>query len=85
MVSKWSRRPFGQNDLIPNWISASRDRKDHSGPLWSEEVHLGPFGSANRTLATPDSHVSSKHEWACLNPGCHEHTGRASGFASVPA
>ena len=24
------------------------------GPFWPEEVHFGPFRSANRTLAIPD-------------------------------
>ena len=27
---------------------------DQNGPLWPEEVHFGPFRSANRTLAIPD-------------------------------
>ena len=26
----------------------------HFGPFWPEEVHSGPFGSANSTEATPD-------------------------------
>ena len=26
----------------------------HLGPFWPEEVHFGPFRSANRTLAIPD-------------------------------
>ena len=26
----------------------------HFGPFWPEEVHFGPFRSANRTLAIPD-------------------------------
>ena len=26
----------------------------HLGPFWPDEVHFGPFRSANRTLATPD-------------------------------
>ena len=28
---------------------------DQNGPFWPEEVHFGPFRSANRTLAIPDS------------------------------
>ena len=32
-----------------------RDTKnDQNGPFWLEEIHFGPFGSANRTLAIPD-------------------------------
>ena len=27
---------------------------DQNGPFWPEEVHFGPFRSANRTLAIPD-------------------------------
>ena len=27
---------------------------DQNGPFWSEEVHFGPFRSANRSLAIPD-------------------------------
>ena len=26
----------------------------HFGPCWPEEVHFGPFRSANRTLAIPE-------------------------------
>ena len=26
----------------------------HFGPFWPEEVHFGPFRSANRTLAIPE-------------------------------
>ena len=29
----------------------------HFGAFWPAEVHFGPFGSANRTLVTPDDHV----------------------------
>ena len=29
----------------------------HFGPFWPEEVHFGPFRSANRTLAIPDKRV----------------------------
>ena len=42
---------FGQNDLIPNWILAFAV---HFGPFWPEEVHFGPFRSANRTPAIPE-------------------------------
>ena len=27
---------------------------DQNGPFWPEEVHSGPFRSANRTLAIPE-------------------------------
>ena len=27
---------------------------DHFGQFWPEEIHFGPFRSANRTLAIPD-------------------------------
>ena len=27
---------------------------DQNGPFWPEEVHFGPFRSANRTLAIPE-------------------------------
>ena len=27
---------------------------DQDGPSWPDEVHSGPFGSANRTPALPD-------------------------------
>ena len=46
---KWSKRPFGQNDLIPNWILAFArpkwNKMVYFGPIWPEEdhlVHLGP-------------------------------------------
>ena len=29
----------------------------HFGPFWPEEVHFGPFRSANRTLAIPEKKV----------------------------
>ena len=28
----------------------------HFGQFWPEEVHFGPFRSANRTLAVPENH-----------------------------
>ena len=49
---------FGQNALIPNWISAlARPRWTkmvHFGLKRSVEVHFGPFRSANCILAIPD-------------------------------
>ena len=49
----------GQNDLIPNKFSVFRrqtwTKVVHFGLFWPEEVHFGPFGSANHTLATPDN------------------------------
>ena len=29
--------------------------RDQNGPFWPEEVHFGPFRSANRTLAIPEN------------------------------
>ena len=34
------------------------DQNGPFGPFWPEEVHFGPFRSANRTLAIPDLGVS---------------------------
>ena len=49
---------FGQNGLIPNWISAfvrpKWTKMVHFGPFWPGAVNFGPFWSANRTLAFPD-------------------------------
>ena len=50
---------FGQNDLIPNWILVFAILV-HFGPFWLEEVHFGPFRSANRTLAVPEFHNNIK-------------------------
>ena len=46
---------FGLNDLIPSLIWELKWTKMiHLGPFWPEEVHFGPFRSANCTLAIPD-------------------------------
>ena len=38
----------------------------HSGPFWPEEVHFGPFRSANSTLAIPDpKDVNSENSSYC--------------------
>ena len=54
---------FGQNDLIPNWISSILQDQNgpkmvHFGPFWPEEVHFGPLRSANRTLAIPEKKIT---------------------------
>ena len=58
MVQNGPNDHFGQNDLIPNRISAFARPKwtkmVHFGPFWPQEVHFGPFRSANRTLAIPE-------------------------------
>ena len=55
MVQNGPNDHFGQNDLIPNWISAFARPKwtkmVHFGPLWPAELYFGPFRSANHTLA----------------------------------
>ena len=58
MVQNGPDDHFGQNDLIPNWFLAfarpTWTKMVHFGLFWPEEVHFGPFRSANRTLAIPD-------------------------------
>ena len=34
----------------------------HFGPFWLEEVHFGPFRSANRTLAIPETAKSKTRD-----------------------
>ena len=54
--SKWPRRPSWSKCLCSEPEFSIHDSKvDHNGPFWSEEVKSGPFGSANCTVATPDS------------------------------
>ena len=35
---------------------------DHFGPFWPEEAHFGPFRSANRTLAIPETYLKIASE-----------------------
>ena len=42
-------RPYSELDF-----SIRETKMDHFCPFWPEEVHFGPFRSANRTLAIPD-------------------------------
>ena len=52
---KWSKRPFWSKCPYSELDFSIREtKKDQNGPFWPEEVHLGPFRSANRTLAIPD-------------------------------
>ena len=56
---KWSQNGpndhFGQNDLILNRILAfAKSKWTKMVHFWSQEVHFGPFRSANRTLAISD-------------------------------
>ena len=36
------------------------DQNGHFGTFWPEEVHFGPFRSANRALAIPDLDAKKK-------------------------
>ena len=61
---------------------------DQNGPFWPEEVHFGPFRSANRTLAIPDyfHNVRAIHA-NCLKPVVRNFQARRStirkkGFSS---
>ena len=58
MVQNGLNDHFGQNNLIPNPILAFARPKwtkmVRFGPFRLEEVHFGPFRSANRALATPE-------------------------------
>ena len=44
----------------PKWPYSEPDfgiretKMDQNGPFWPKEVYFGPFGSPNRTLATPE-------------------------------
>ena len=48
------------NHFEPFWpyskldFSIRETKMDQNGPFWPEEVHFGPFRSANRTLVIPD-------------------------------
>ena len=33
---------------------------DQNGPFWPEHIHFGAFGSANRTVATPEKRNKEK-------------------------
>ena len=75
---------FGQNDLTPNWILAFERPKwtkmVHFRQFWPDEVHFGPFRSANRTLAIPEirrrkftscerfARIASNLQFAILGP-----------------
>ena len=41
---------------------------DQNGPFWPEEVHFGPFRSANRTLAIPEGRPQQSEEGKILKP-----------------
>ena len=45
---------FGQNDVIPNWISA------FARPKWTKMVHFGPFWSESPGPPGPKSPKSLK-------------------------
>ena len=52
---KWSKRPFWSKSPYPEPdFSIRKTKMDQNGPFWPEEVHLGPFRSANHTLAIPE-------------------------------
>ena len=59
MVQMVQTTVLGQNDLIQNrflvFARSKWTKMVQFGLFWPEDwVHLGPFGSANRTLAIPD-------------------------------
>ena len=62
-------KPYSELDF-----SIRETKMVHLGPFWPEEVHFGPFRSANRTLVTPvfpwenkrDSHIEL---WCQFAPG----------------
>ena len=54
MVQNGYYEHLGQNDPIMNRIDHSRDK---NSPFWFYKVHVGPFGSANRTVATTETCV----------------------------
>ena len=49
----------------------------HFGPFWPEEVHFGPFRSANRTLAIPDDLFGPLSETL-------SESSKSRGFSNVP-
>ena len=49
---KWSKRPFWSKWPYSELDLSIRETKMvYFGPFWPDEVHFGPFRSANRTLA----------------------------------
>ena len=73
---------FGRNDLIPNWILAFARPKwtkiVQNGPFWPQEVHFGPFRSANRSLAILNFTVISVCETTSENPPSQRRSQRQS-------
>ena len=53
MVENGQDDHIGQHDLIPNRISAFAG-PTFFGPFWPDSVKRGPYGSANRAVATPE-------------------------------
>ena len=56
---------------------------DQNGPFWSKEVHFGPFRSANRTLASPDSQIVLT-EARLLKHHLHFHGNRGEKRLALP-
>ena len=46
---------------------------DENGPFWPEEVRLGPFRSANCTLAIPEYRSKTPSIFVALDGSCNAH------------
>ena len=71
MVQDGQDDHLGQNDPLPSQILLNlvfATPKWTICPFWPEEVHFGPFGSANRTLATPERRPSKEYDPLCVCP-----------------
>ena len=55
MVQNGQNDHFGQNPYSEPDLAIREIKMDQNGPFWPERVHFGPFRSANRTPAIPDS------------------------------
>ena len=53
---KWPKRGPFRSVLVEMTLFRTGfwHSRDQNGPIWPEEVHLGPFRSANRALAIPE-------------------------------